>query len=1130
MKFLRQGICLAVLGAGLAAGPGFASTATAAPPAAADDSLVTKMKGSADGSVTVRKEKSTGEVGFIRTSKGGDLMPGNSGNASAKSKAYLDKYGDAFGADSGDLVQTETLTNRLGTTISFQQEYKDVPVFGTLIRSHVDKSGNLTAVNGAAVPNINVDTKAAISKSDAGKRALELVKAQPPTTDGKSDTSGIKAAKTDLIVYREGLAKGEAGGKNLLAYQVEVTNKANVRDMVFVNADTGKIVNRYSMAADALDRELYEADEDRNLTLVWQEGDALPGTLNEDQQNLVRSAGESYWFFNNVWGRDSYDGNGATMRTVNNDPAIRCPNANWNGTTTNYCDGVTSDDVVSHEWGHAYTEYTHGLIYQWQPGALNEAYSDVWGETVDLINDREDEGEGDLSKKRPVGLCSTHSPASPQLTINSPSTIAKDCMTGGASFGEQLSGTGQTGDVVIPTDAVETGGTATDGCSAYNEDVTGKIVMVDRGLCAFEDKAITATEEGAKALIIGNRDDSVIGMSGDNPDVVSTVSIGLTDRESIRTAIAGGETVNITMKDTAGDRFDSYRWLIGEKSPAFGGAIRDMWNPTCYGDPGKVSDAEYKCSSDDNGGVHGNSGVPNHGYALLVDGGTFNGVTVKGIGLNKAANIYYQAMTVYQTPVGDFVDHADSLDASCVDLTGKALNELSVAANDSRRAYDKITADDCAQVKLMAQAVELRMDPTEKCAWEPQLNKNTPDVCGDGFDTTEIWSDDFENGLDNWTTSGETVYGGYPTKADWHTTSTYRGDHTSSVIKGTAPDQGECANGSADISSANYLTSAVIEIPEDASAPRMQFDHYIATEEGYDGGNLQIKVNDGEFAPVAAEAFTFNAPRQLSTEAEQSTNPLAGQPGFTGTDPGSVFGSWGTSQVDLAAAGVSAGDEVELRFAIGRDGCGGVDGWYVDNVEVVACEALADITATHKPEPSQYGTASELEVTVDGAAGTPTGEVTVTDASGAEVGSTDLDDEGSATFALPSDLPVGANKLTVTYAGDDNYDEVTEQATATVEKATSVTKRTYLKSATVKRGGKFKAEFSVTAKGVTPTGTVTIYKGSTKIVSGALSNGEVKLSSGVGKLSIGKNKLTVKYSGSATVAASSTSFNLWVKR
>ena len=100
---------------------------------------------------------------------------------------------------------------------------------------------------------------------------------------------------------------------------------------------------------------------------VWAEGDPFPGALNVDQQNIVLGSGEAYWFFQNTFGRDSYDGAGRPMNTVNNDPTIACPNANWNGTTTNYCNGVTADDVVAHEWGHAYTEFTHGLIYQSSP-------------------------------------------------------------------------------------------------------------------------------------------------------------------------------------------------------------------------------------------------------------------------------------------------------------------------------------------------------------------------------------------------------------------------------------------------------------------------------------------------------------------------------------------------------------------------------------------------------------------------------------------------------------------------------------------------------------------------------------------------------------------------------------------
>ena len=60
--------------------------------------------------------------------------------------------------------------------------------------------------------------------------------------------------------------------------------------------------------------------------------------------------------------------------------------------------------------------------------------------------------------------------------------------------------------------------------------------------------------------------------------------------------------------------------------------------------------------------MHTNSGIPNHAYALLVDGGTYNGQTIQAIGLTKAAHIYYRAMTVYQVPSSDFGDHADAIE------------------------------------------------------------------------------------------------------------------------------------------------------------------------------------------------------------------------------------------------------------------------------------------------------------------------------------------------------------------------------------------------------------------------------------------------------------------------------------
>ena len=57
--------------------------------------------------------------------------------------------------------------------------------------------------------------------------------------------------------------------------------------------------------------------------------------------------------------------------------------------------------------------------------------------------------------------------------------------------------------------------------------------------------------------------------------------------------------------------------------------------------------------------------------------------------------------------------------------------------------------------------------------------------------------------------------------------------------------------------------------------------------------------------------------------------------------PGSAgaAGAGAQSQINLSAVGVTAGDNIRLRFDFGRDGCGGRDGWYVDNFTVQSCNA-----------------------------------------------------------------------------------------------------------------------------------------------------------------------------------------------
>ena len=744
--------------------------------------------------------------------------------------------------------------------------------------------------------------------------------------------------------------------------------------------------------------------------------------------------GQSYWFFMNAFGRDSYDGLGATMKTVNNDPTIACPNANWNGATTNYCTGSPADDTVAHEWGHAYTEYTHGLIYQWQSGALNESYSDIWGETVDFLNGEEPEDQTQ-DVTRTVGLCSSSTRGPIAATINSPASIAGPCEGAApASFGPVIDDAGVTSDLVVATDeANDAGPTTTDGCTDFTNAaaVTGKFAYVDRGTCTFATKTANAVAAGATGIIVG---DSVpgrapISMSG-SADIYGAM---VTHADGAEIKGVAPETVNITLVDDSEAEVEaSTRWLSGEGDPAFGGAIRDMWQPNCYGDPGKVSDAQYFCDTDDGGGVHSNSGVPNHGYALLVDGGTYNDVAVAGIGLTKAAPIYYRAMTEYQTPASNFADHADSLLLSCLDLVGAPLKELSTDPNDSVDSAEVISAADCTQVVRMSQAVELRLDPTEQCNFEPMFESGVEPGCGPGTTTEEFYAEDFEDGLAGWTLDGENPFGG-PT-LDWVATDTYpaeepEGDgHTSQVAFGGAPDQGQCDGSTEDFSSVNYLISGDIAVPADAQAPRMSFAHYVATEFGFDGGNVQVSIDGGEFAAIPTEAYLANEPDEILSEAEGNTNPLAGQPGFTGTNPGHAFGSWGTSVVDLTAAGVAPGDTIQLRFAIGRDGCGGGiegAGWYVDDVELVSCvgepqpgPVATDTEAVkYKPKPVPQGRSFQVRVKVTADEGTPNGRVEIKKG-GKVVGKASLVN-GAAWVKVTKKFPPGKVNLVAKYLGND---------------------------------------------------------------------------------------------------------------
>jgi len=90
--------------------------------------------------------------------------------------------------------------------------------------------------------------------------------------------------------------------------------------------------------------------------------------------------------FKEVFGRDSYDGQGAAVvATVHYQRDY--DNAFWDGDQLVFGDGdgkvfdrfTKPVDVLGHELSHAVTQFTANLTYQGQSGALNESISDVFG-------------------------------------------------------------------------------------------------------------------------------------------------------------------------------------------------------------------------------------------------------------------------------------------------------------------------------------------------------------------------------------------------------------------------------------------------------------------------------------------------------------------------------------------------------------------------------------------------------------------------------------------------------------------------------------------------------------------------------------------------------------------------------
>lgn len=133
--------------------------------------------------------------------------------------------------------------------------------------------------------------------------------------------------------------------------------------------------------------------------------------------------------------------------------------------------------------------------------------------------------------------------------------------------------------------------------------------------------------------------------------------------------------LNESFADVFGALIDTKNWTLGEevviKTEFPSGALRSLENPNQGGkrDPGyqpkTMSQYVYlkDTPSEDNGGVHVNSGIPNYAFYLFA--------TTNGVGRENAEKVYYRALTKYLTRTSKFVDARLAVIQASKDLYGE---------------------------------------------------------------------------------------------------------------------------------------------------------------------------------------------------------------------------------------------------------------------------------------------------------------------------------------------------------------------------------------------------------------------------------------------------------------------------
>jgi len=326
--------------------------------------------------------------------------------ATSEAQAYnfLDRYADFYLQTDPEvrLVRVRTESDPVeGDLVRFAQTYRGFPVYGAEMVVHLEADAGaagapprVTHTSGMLMPTvltgtqlwepIQVNPAPAITEPEAVLAAAGALGIPPDQVRGEPS----------LVIYDARIFGEKHMGPSgvRLAYRVTLGMGAPME--VLVDASTSEILFQHALSWSSSHYE-YDLLLNDAAGTAWcpagmpigdEVGLSPAYTGDPDAEMTWMAADATTEYFKAAFGRVSYDSDDAEVPAFIN-AGLSPPGAKASaGCGIGFSSGEASLDLFAHEFTHLVTHEESRLLYHGESGALNEAFSDIMGLGLDLLD------------------------------------------------------------------------------------------------------------------------------------------------------------------------------------------------------------------------------------------------------------------------------------------------------------------------------------------------------------------------------------------------------------------------------------------------------------------------------------------------------------------------------------------------------------------------------------------------------------------------------------------------------------------------------------------------------------------------------------------------------------------------